>query len=56
MVSFAEELSAELVAEGVETVEEFETVRGLGISKIQGYLLGRPQTPPIAISPIPGAL
>ena len=55
MITFAQELGAELVAEGVETVEEFETVRKLGISKIQGYLLGRPQTPPIAISPIPGA-
>lgn len=55
MVTFAQELGAELVAEGVETVEEFQTVRRLGISKIQGYLLGRPQTPPILISPIPGA-
>lgn len=56
MVTFAEELGAQLVAEGVETVKEFDTVRGLGISKIQGYLLGRPQTPPITISPIPGLL
>lgn len=53
MISFAQELGAELVAEGVETVEEFEVVRQLGISKIQGYLLGRPQTPPIVISAIP---
>ena len=53
MISFAQELGAELIAEGVETVEEFETVRKLGISKIQGYLLGRPQTPPISISTIP---
>lgn len=53
MITFAQDLGAELVAEGVETVEEFETVRRLGISKIQGYLLGRPQSPPIAISPIP---
>ncbi len=54
LVTFAQELGAELVAEGVETIEEFQTVRRLGISKIQGYLLGRPQTPPIVISPIPG--
>ncbi len=54
MITFSQELGADLVAEGVETVEEFQTVRGLGISKIQGYLLGRPQTLPISISPIPG--
>lgn len=54
MITFADELGAELVAEGVETMSEFETVRGLGISKIQGYLLGRPQTLPIVISTIPG--
>lgn len=55
MVTFAQELGAELIAEGVETIEEFETVRRLGIFKIQGYLLGRPQTPPILFSPIPGS-
>jgi len=53
MVTFADELGADLVAEGVETVEEFETVRGLGITKVQGYLLGRPQAPPITIAAIP---
>lgn len=55
MITFAQDLGAELVAEGVETVEEFEAVRQLGISKIQGYLLGRPQAPPITISAIPGS-
>ena len=53
MVTFAQELGADLVAEGVETTEEFMTVRRLGISLIQGYLLGRPQVPPINFSPIP---
>ena len=48
MITFAGELEAELVAEGVETVAEFETVRRLGIKTIQGYLLGRPQDLPIA--------
>ncbi|WP_182083967.1 EAL domain-containing protein [Aureimonas sp. ME7] len=33
-------------AEGVETPEQFETLRGLGCTDIQGYLVGRPQTRP----------
>lgn len=53
MVNFAQELGAELVAEGIETIDEFDTVRGLGITKIQGYLLGRPQAPPITFTAIP---
>ncbi len=47
MVTFAGELQAELIAEGVETVAEFEVVQRLGIKNIQGYLLGRPQSLPI---------
>lgn len=53
MVTFASELHAELVAEGVETVPEFETVRRIGIGTIQGYLLGRPQALPLAAVEIP---
>lgn len=53
MVTFAGELHAELVAEGVETETEFETVRRIGIKTIQGYLLGRPQDLPIAPVAIP---
>ncbi len=53
MVTFAAELQAELVAEGVETVAEFETVRRLGIGTIQGYLLGRPQRLPLGAIEIP---
>jgi diguanylate cyclase (GGDEF)-like protein len=33
---------ATIVAEGVETPEQLETVRGLGFAAAQGYLLGRP--------------
>lgn len=31
-----------VIAEGVETPEQLELIRGLGISAAQGYLLGRP--------------
>jgi EAL domain-containing protein (putative c-di-GMP-specific phosphodiesterase class I)/AmiR/NasT family two-component response regulator len=53
MINFAGEMGAELVAEGVETEAEFWTVRRLGIRTIQGYLLGRPQTLPLAEIEIP---
>ncbi|HOG18531.1 MAG TPA: bifunctional diguanylate cyclase/phosphodiesterase [Syntrophales bacterium] len=43
MVSFASSVESRLVAEGVETVEELETLVKLGVRYAQGFLLGRPQ-------------
>jgi len=31
-----------VIAEGVETLGEFEALRGLGVRYIQGYLLAKP--------------
>jgi PAS domain S-box-containing protein len=42
MCHFAETARCELVAEGIETAAELETVRRLGIRLGQGYLLGSP--------------
>ncbi|MGM9512839.1 sensor domain-containing phosphodiesterase [Roseateles sp. DB2] len=42
MHGFAAETGCHLVAEGVETMAELETIRRLGIGKAQGYHLGRP--------------
>jgi len=39
---FAEATDALLVAEGVETEEEAETLRAIGAHLLQGYLFGRP--------------
>jgi EAL domain-containing protein (putative c-di-GMP-specific phosphodiesterase class I) len=39
------ELGAEVVAEGIETVEELIAVRNSGVHYGQGYLLGRPAFP-----------
>ncbi|HCH62216.1 MAG: hypothetical protein CL927_14750 [Deltaproteobacteria bacterium] len=39
---FAEATDALLVAEGVETPEEAETLRAIGAHLLQGYLFGRP--------------
>ena len=43
MVQLARSLNADLVAEGVETVEEYEALRSAGITLMQGYLLAKPQ-------------
>jgi EAL domain-containing protein (putative c-di-GMP-specific phosphodiesterase class I)/DNA-binding NarL/FixJ family response regulator len=42
---FARETGCELIAEGIETREELQAVRDLGIQLGQGYLLGRPESP-----------
>jgi EAL domain-containing protein (putative c-di-GMP-specific phosphodiesterase class I) len=55
MTSLCRELGALVVAEGIETQAERDTVAGLGCDLLQGFLLGRPgeaadvvATPPVA--------
>jgi EAL domain-containing protein (putative c-di-GMP-specific phosphodiesterase class I) len=43
LVCFARETGSKLVAEGVETDRELETLRALGADMVQGFFLGRPQ-------------
>jgi EAL domain-containing protein (putative c-di-GMP-specific phosphodiesterase class I)/GGDEF domain-containing protein len=43
LVALAAELRAELIVEGVETLEELATLRELGVTVAQGYLFARPQ-------------
>jgi EAL domain-containing protein (putative c-di-GMP-specific phosphodiesterase class I) len=45
MVRFAEEHGARVIAEGVERVEEWETVMRLGVHLVQGFYLHRPGQP-----------
>ncbi|THF70784.1 EAL domain-containing protein [Deinococcus sp. Arct2-2] len=40
--TFATSLGLDLVAEGIETSAQLDTVRALGCDRAQGYLLGRP--------------
>jgi diguanylate cyclase (GGDEF)-like protein len=42
LVQMADRLGAMTIAEGVETPEQLRTIRELGITAGQGYLLGRP--------------
>ena len=45
LVHFASEIDSTIVAEGVETTEELDTLTSLGVQWAQGYLLGRPGPP-----------
>lgn len=42
LVTFAREIGASLVAEGVETIGELETLVSMGVESAQGYYLARP--------------
>jgi EAL domain-containing protein (putative c-di-GMP-specific phosphodiesterase class I)/GGDEF domain-containing protein len=43
LVELAGKINAKTIAEGIETAEEYETCRELGIDLIQGYYLAHPQ-------------
>jgi EAL domain-containing protein (putative c-di-GMP-specific phosphodiesterase class I)/DNA-binding response OmpR family regulator len=43
LVDLAGKISAKTIAEGIETNEEYETCRELGIDLLQGYFLAHPQ-------------
>jgi EAL domain-containing protein (putative c-di-GMP-specific phosphodiesterase class I) len=44
LILFAKEHGCEIIAEGIETVKQRDAVHALGVSNMQGYLLGRPCT------------
>jgi EAL domain-containing protein (putative c-di-GMP-specific phosphodiesterase class I) len=44
---FAESTNTTLIAEGVETREELESLAALGVRHVQGYLFARPGKPPV---------
>jgi diguanylate cyclase (GGDEF)-like protein len=45
MVLIAHRLRMEVIAEGVETVEQLDKLRELGCDQAQGFLIGKPLTP-----------
>ncbi|MBC7800021.1 MAG: bifunctional diguanylate cyclase/phosphodiesterase, partial [Gemmatimonadaceae bacterium] len=45
VLDMAAEMRLSVVAEGVEEQEELDALRRLGCGQVQGYLLGRPQSP-----------
>ncbi len=46
IVNMCRSLRMHTVAEGVETAEQLELLRGLGVDQFQGFLLARPMTQP----------
>lgn len=42
LISYARHTNSEIVAEGVECLEEFELLRRLGVDKLQGYYIAKP--------------
>jgi EAL domain-containing protein (putative c-di-GMP-specific phosphodiesterase class I) len=42
LITFAHEIGASMIAEGIETDAEFETLRALGVAFGQGFFLGEP--------------
>lgn len=42
MLSFSRETGSQLVAEGVETEAELDTLQALGVNVVQGFLFGQP--------------
>jgi EAL domain-containing protein (putative c-di-GMP-specific phosphodiesterase class I)/GGDEF domain-containing protein len=48
MVRFANDQGAQVIAEGVERAEEYETVKGLGVHLVQGFFLHRPSADAVA--------
>jgi diguanylate cyclase (GGDEF)-like protein/PAS domain S-box-containing protein len=56
IIGLARSLGLDTLAEGVETAEQLDILRGLGCEKFQGYLFSRPLPPTLAdgiFSPLP---
>ena len=53
LATFAEEIRARVVAEGVETAAEADVLRGLGVDYGQGWHFGRPAVPEAVEVPAP---
>jgi EAL domain/TonB dependent receptor len=48
LITLAQNIGLRVIVEGVETAEHLAVIRDLGANEVQGYLLGRPTSNPIA--------
>ena len=46
LLRIIESCKASVIAEGIETEEDLEVLRELGVTVGQGFLMGKPETPP----------
>jgi EAL domain-containing protein (putative c-di-GMP-specific phosphodiesterase class I) len=53
-VHFGNETGTALIAEGIESVDELDTLRRLGVRHAQGYHLALPTDLPTALAAVPG--
>jgi EAL domain-containing protein (putative c-di-GMP-specific phosphodiesterase class I) len=51
LVELAHEQGAQVVAEGIERVDEYETMLELGVDLGQGFYFGQPTERPMAVDP-----
>ncbi|HEY2747285.1 MAG TPA: EAL domain-containing protein [Polyangia bacterium] len=51
LIDFSRGENMQVIAEGIETREEFEAVRALGVPLMQGYFFARPAAPFVALGP-----
>jgi EAL domain-containing protein (putative c-di-GMP-specific phosphodiesterase class I) len=51
LVELAHEVGARVVAEGIERVDEFHTMKELGVDLGQGFYFGQPTERPMAVDP-----
>src|SRR5665213_3579913 len=49
LVSFAKDIGSDLIAEGVETADELQTLERLGARWVQGFHIARPEPLPLAV-------
>ncbi len=50
MIGLAKNINSKIIAEGIETKEEYEALKELGVDYAQGYLFGRPTEKPMPIN------
>jgi len=51
LTTYAHDLGSQVVAEGIEQVDELEAAQEAGVDFVQGYYLGRPSAPPQGVTP-----
>ncbi len=53
--NIANSMNCQVIAEGIETLAQYETVQNIGIGYAQGYLLGKPDIYPVRTFTVPVA-